>query len=268
MHPELFRIPYAGEDRPVYSYGVLILVGMAVGIAVGARRATRHGVEPFDVVAVGLLSAVFGMVCAWLLFAAIHWRLFLADPGEFLRQPGMVFYGGFAGGTGAAIAYLRAFKIPFFAVADIAAVGLSLGHGIGRIGCFLGGCCYGRPTDSFLGVTFTDPHTPAAASSALHGALHPVQLYEAAGLFAISGLCALFYPRLSGRPRGTLFVIYLALYALLRLATEGLRGDFFERGKLLLLSTSQAIAVAMLAAAGLLYFILHRLTLPRKERIA
>jgi prolipoprotein diacylglyceryltransferase len=107
-------------------------------------------------------------------------------------------------------------------------------------------------------VTF-DPRTPAGVASQLVGPLHPVQLYEAAGLLAIAGagwLLARFAPP---RARGALFALYVGLYALLRLATEGLRGDFVERGSLVPgLSTSQALALAMLAAAAALLWILHR----------
>src|SRR5260370_1342043 len=82
------------------------------------------------------------------------------------------------------------------------------------------------------------PHAPAARLCALAGPIHPVQLYEAAGLLAIMAIVLVAERR--RRAPGTLFLLYLALYALLRLAMEGLRGDFVERGYLVpgLLTTS------------------------------
>jgi phosphatidylglycerol---prolipoprotein diacylglyceryl transferase len=261
MHPELLRLHLFGHERPIYSYGVMILLGATAAILVGARRARSHGLEPFDVVAAGLLCACAGLFGAALLYLAINWSAFLDDPRAFLRQPGMVFYGGFIAAAGAAAAYVRAYRLPFRALADVAAVALPIGHALGRVGCFLGGCCYGRPTSSPLGVLFTAPGTPAAEACLLHGPIHPVQLYEAAGLLAIAGAIALAARRWRGRPPGALFLLYVSLYALLRLGTEALRGDFVERKFLVpgVLSTSQSIALGMLAFAAAGFLVLrHR----------
>ncbi len=264
MHPELFHFHYFGQDRSVYSYGMMMLAGMAGAIALGAARARRHGMVPFDAVALGLLCAVGGVVGAWLLYVGVHFREFLAAPLVHVKQPGLVFYGGFIGAIGVAWAYCRGYKISFLAAADLAAGSLPLGHALGRVGCFLAGCCYGRPTGSPLGVTFTDPHAPASRLCALAGPIHPVQLYESVGLLAITAIIV----AAERRPRapGALFLLYLGLYAVLRLIMEGLRGDFVERGYLVpgLLTTSQAIGVLMLAAAAALYLLLLR----RKGRTA
>jgi phosphatidylglycerol:prolipoprotein diacylglycerol transferase len=258
MHPELFHLRYLGLDRPIYSYGVMMLAGATAAILLGWRRASRHAVVPFDVVAVGLLTVLGGVVGAWLLFVAIHWHEFVAAPLAYLRQPGLVFYGGFAGAFGVAWIYIRGYGVPPGGIVDIAASALPFGHAFGRVGCFLGGCCYGRPTRSALGVTFTDPRTPATTLCHLAGPIHPVQLYEAAGLLAITAI-VLVVGRTPRRP-GSLFVLYLALYAALRLVTEQFRGDFVERGYFVpgILTTSQTIGVAMLALSGGLYVYLRR----------
>ncbi len=257
MHPILLHLPVT--DRPLYTYSVLVLAACAVGLAVGARRARRHGLEQFDVVAAGLLAIAAGLVGAAALYVAIHWRAFLADPMAFAHQPGVVFYGGFIAAAGAALAYARAYRLPFLALADVTAVALPVGHAIGRVGCFFGGCCFGAPTTSPLGVRFPDPTTPAGEASAFLGALHPVQLYEAAGLLVVAALVALLGRR--RRAPGMLMVAYVALYALLRIATELFRGDAAARRFLVpgVLSTSQAIALALLAAAAAGALVLRRL---------
>lgn len=260
MHPELLRFNYFAHERIFYSYGLLIIAASAGAILVGAGRAARHGLAPFDVVAAGLLCVCAGLFGAALLYDLINWSAFVADPRAFLTHPGMVFYGGFVAAAIAAIAYARRYAIDLAALADVAAVALPVGHAIGRIGCFLGGCCYGRPTSSRFGVMFTTPGTPAFASCFVHGPIHPVQLYESFGLLAIAGIMVLAERRSDGRPAGWLFTLYLALYAFLRLGTEQFRGDFSERKFLVtgLLSTSQAIALAMLAVAAGLFFHLRR----------
>lgn len=265
MHPELVTLHYLGHERIVYSYGALVVAAAAGGIFVGARRAERHGLEPFDVIAAGLAGVCAGLVGAALLYVLLNASAFLADPMPFLRQPGMVFYGGFIAALAAAGAYARAYHLRYAALADVAAVALPVGHAIGRLACFFAGCCYGRPTSSALGVRFTTPGTPAFEACLAHGPIHPVQLYEAAGLAAIAGLVALADRPSKRRPAGMLFALYLGLYAVLRFGTEQLRGDFVERKFLVpgVLSTSQTIALVMLAvAAGLALHLVRRKELP------
>jgi phosphatidylglycerol:prolipoprotein diacylglycerol transferase len=239
VHPELVRLHLFGIERPIYSYGVLVTLGMAAGIGVAVARARRFGIERFDELAIGLLAVAGGLVGGVALFVAVHLRLFLADP-SLLRQPGLVFYGGLVGGAAAALAYCRAYRVPLARAADAAAPGLALGHAIGRLGCLMGGCCYGRPVA---------PSFPLAVEVA--GALrHPVQLYEAAGLIVLALATLLAPPSVTRRP-GLTFALYLAAYAPLRFAVEHWRGDDFERGFVVpgLLSTSQAIAVVVFVAA-------------------
>lgn len=247
MHPELVRLHLPGVDRPIYSYGALVVVGIAVGIAVGVARARRFGVERFDELAVGLLGVCGGLVGGALLYVAVHARLFLADPGE-LAHPGLVFYGGLVGGAAAALAYCRAYGISLPRAADAGAPGLALGHAIGRVGCLLGGCCYGRAV----------PHGFPLAIELAGAWRHPVQLYEAAalGLLAIVTWRA---PAAVTRRPGAIFLVYLGGYALTRLVVEHWRGDDYERGFVLpgLLSTSQAIAALVLAACAV---VLYRVT--------
>jgi phosphatidylglycerol:prolipoprotein diacylglycerol transferase len=240
VHPELVRLHYLGIDRVIYSYGAMIVLGVAVGIAVGVARAPRFGVARFDELAVGLLGVVGGLVGAALLFDVVQWRAVLADP-TILTRPGLVFYGGLVGGAFAAWRYCRAYGVSLLDAADAGAPGLALGHAVGRVGCFLGGCCYGRVVDAKF---------PLAVQ--LAGAWrHPVQLYEAAGLVVLAVVTALL-PR---RRRGAVLLSYVAGYALLRLVVEHWRGDDLERGVVAhTVSTSQLIALVVLAgSAAVLY---------------
>jgi phosphatidylglycerol:prolipoprotein diacylglycerol transferase len=132
-------------------------------------------------------------------------------------------------------------------VADASTPGLALAHALGRMGCLLGGCCYGSHAAD------TWPLAPVLWGERRH----PVQLYEAVGLLALAALTALLTPRLRRRP-GSLFTVYLGAYAILRLGTERLRGDDLERGFVLGLSTSQLLAGAALAASVVLGMRLNR----------
>ncbi len=243
MHPELVRLHYLGVDRPLHTYGALLVLGAAVGIVVATARARRFGVAPSDELSVGLLGIAAGLAGAVLLYDVVRLREILADP-SLLRYPGMVFYGGLVGGAAAAWGYCRAWRIPLARVADAGAPGLALGHAVGRVGCLMGGCCYGRVVDASF---------PLAVPVA--GALrHPVQLYEAAGLVLLALAC-IAARRLERRP-GAVFALYATGYALLRLVVEHWRGDDDERGFVIpaLLSTSQAIALVVLGAGAVVLY--------------
>lgn len=211
----------------MHTYGLLIVSGAAAGTWLAVRRAPQYGVEKFDELAVALLGFGGGVVGATLLYVLIHLPRFVADP-SLLRQPGHVFYGGFAAGALAAWLYCRGYRLSLARIGDAGAPGLALGHAIGRIGCLVAGCCYGKEIDGFR---------------------HPVQAYESAGLaFLCISLVALS-SRLRARP-GALFAVYVGGYALYRLAMEPLRGDDLERGGLWGLSTSQICAALALGGAA------------------
>src|SRR5262249_18724971 len=155
-----------------------------------------------------------------------------------LFSPGLVFYGGVVGGAAAMWLYCWRYAISFALAADCGAPGLLLGHAIGRVGCLLAGCCYGRSAPPDL--AFAVP---------LHGARpYPTQLYEAAGLLLLMVVLVTLSARLARFP-GALASLYVAGYAGLRLIVERYRGDDVERGFVIAgrVSTSQAIAVIALA---------------------
>ncbi|HEY7954977.1 MAG TPA: prolipoprotein diacylglyceryl transferase [Polyangia bacterium] len=246
MHPILVELHGFGLTRAIPSYGVLIVCGVTVGIVIAVGRARSYRLDRFDVLAVGLLGFGGGMVGSTGLYLVIHARELWNHP-SLLVAPGHVFYGGLAGGALACFLYCRAYQISLGAAADVAAPGLALGHAIGRLGCLMAGCCYGRVVSASFPLAITLDGAPR----------HPVQLYEAAGLVVIALALLALSRRLRPRP-GALFVAYLAGYALLRLATEHFRGDNFERGFLFSggPSTSQALALVTLALSA---FFLTRL---------
>jgi phosphatidylglycerol:prolipoprotein diacylglycerol transferase len=169
---------------------------------------------------------------------------------------GLAYYGGLVGGTALAVRVLHKDGLPLVRVADATAPGVALGLFSGRIGCFLAGCCFGLPTDGPLGVVFP-PWSPASeaqfrAHQLSHPSLpslavHPTQLYEAAGCLVIA--LALFAWHRRGAPRdGYASLAFLAAYAVLRFGLEFLRAD--DRGLYGGLSTSQWISVVLLAACA------------------
>ena len=137
---------------------------------------------------------------------------------------------------------------------DVMAAVTCIVHGFGRIGCFMAGCCYGLPTDSFLSVVFTNP---VCQAEPLHTPLYPTQLVEAIFIFSILALLVMLKNR--KQFDGQLFLIYLMVYAVGRGILEMFRGDI-DRGFLIenILSNSQFISLIVISAALYFYIRLNR----------
>ena len=142
--------------------------------------------------------------------------------------------------------------MPLWATCDVFAPGIALGHVIGRLGCLLAGCCYGKPTNVPWAITFTDPFAAANVGTPLNVPLHPTQVYEAGAELLI--LIFLIVTERKWRPYpGRTFWGYMLLYAISRFIIEFYRAD--ERGFVVGLSTSQFISV-VLAPLSLVHAVL------------
>lgn len=239
------RLPLLGLP----TYGLMVALGFVVALAVAGRTARRLGFARHAVEDVGVWAALAGLLGAKLLLVAVDPAAVLADPGQVLFQGG-VFYGGFIAAVLTVLLLCWRRGLDPHAVGDACAPALALGHAFGRLGCFLAGCCWGRPCELPWGVEMSDPRAAAVqALAAWPGReLHPVQLYEAGANLALAGLLLVLLPR--RRFSGQVWWTYVALYGAARLALEGFRGD--PRGEAWPggPSTSQAIAVGALALAA------------------
>jgi phosphatidylglycerol:prolipoprotein diacylglycerol transferase len=159
--------------------------------------------------------------------------------------------------------YMRKTHLPLLKTADVFAPAIALGHGIGRLGCFAAGCCWGVPCDRPWAVTFTSPAANHLVGVPLGVPLHPTQLYEALAEFAIFGL---LYRRIARpRPAGSIIALYLMLYSAVRFTVEFYR--YHEQGNLWggPIDTSQWISIALFAL-GAAYFVRNRKPAPKARR--
>lgn len=246
MHPVLTTLHIGELELPIASYGVLLACALWVG-ALGTLRAARlAGGAQLELGAV--ISALGLAIAAGFLGALlVHASAQLARSGSLavaLAQPGVSVLGALLGGGAAILASARWLELSAPSLLDLAVPWVALAQALGRIGCLLGGCCYGEISSAPWAVRYPDP---AAASGFVARA--PVPLLEAAALVGL----AVLYLRLPaalaarlGKP-GARAASYLALYALVRLALEPLRGDAV-RGVYFggLVSTAQLIACAVL----------------------
>ncbi len=244
MHPILLR--WSGGT--VETYSVLVWLGYVVGILWMRAQLHYHRAQPAELW--GLVVAVVGgaLLGGKLGFFLVERQQFLRDPPAMLRtwNTGWVYWSGLLLGLLAGLAYQwwhnrRYRPRAYLPVADDAVAALAIGHAIGRLGCFMEGCCYGRPTLLPWGVSFSSPACSVAPE--LRGIpLHPTQLYEAAGeALAAWLLIGWLIPQIrAGKYRyGTAFFGYLLYYSVMRFLIEFLRGD--DRGTFLwpILSPSQ-----------------------------
>jgi phosphatidylglycerol---prolipoprotein diacylglyceryl transferase len=209
-------LPILGRVGPftIYSYGAMMALAFVAGALVARWYLPRKGVDASMVLDLVLAAAVGGLIGARVVYVATF-------PGEFaghwlwafeLWRGGMVFYGGAAGGAIAVTALAAYRKLPLPVIADTAGLCLALGSAIGRLGCFLNGCCAGGPTDSWLGCTF-----PGSQQAVL-----PTQLFDAGAQLLIFGILLVVATRPDTRP-GVVWWTYLTLYSIARFSVETLR---------------------------------------------
>ena len=209
MYPTLFRI----GDFEVTSFGVMVAVAALVGLWLFQRELARSGL-PESGVDAAIAGVLGGLAGAKLLWTMEH-------VGEeplsdlLLSRGGMSWFGGLLGGVAAGLWMLRRRRIPWIAGLAAATPALAVGHAIGRIGCFLVGDDYGRPTDLPWGVAFPEGLPPTTVP------VHPTQLYEAAALAPIAWL--LLRSRRRGVADRAVLARYLVLAGSLRFAIEFVR---------------------------------------------
>lgn len=258
MYPELFRI----GDFPINTYGVLLAVGMLLALFVASKLAARDGLPRERIYDLGLWTLIGGLLGSKILMFIVedNVQIFSLD---FLRSGG-VYYGGFLGGFFALVLLIRFYKLPFWKVADAFAPGVALGQAIGRQGCFAAGCCWGKPTDSFAGVHFTEKAheftgVPIYGPDGSDLYLHPTQLYESITMLVV--FAVLIFIHRKKRFDGQVLISYAIIYALVRFIIEFVRddprGNLFGLNDLLGISTSQIIS--LLVAGGAVAFMIWRL---------
>lgn len=255
MYPILFNV----GDWPVYSYGVLLAAAYLIGLQLAVVRARRAGIDPAKVMDLGIYLIIAALVGAKLMLIAVDFDYFRQQPRELLSlvRAGGVFYGGLIAAVAVGYFLVRRYKLNIWSTGDLMAPGIALGHVVGRFGCLLAGCCYGRPTDVGWAITFTNPIANANVGTPLNIPLHPTQLYDAGAELLILGV--LLLTERKGKPfAGRTFWLYIGLYAISRFIIEYYRGDI-QRGTVFgNMSTSQFVSLLLVPAALAMLWFLRR----------
>ena len=209
MYPTFFRI----GTFEVTSFGVMVAIGALVGLWVFGRELSRSKLPASggDAAMAGVFGGLVGAKLLWIVehLSEAHLMELLLSRG------GMSWFGGLLGGVATALVFMRRMRLPIIPTLAAATPALAIGHAIGRIGCFLVGDDYGRPTDLPWGVAFPRGLPPTDVR------VHPTQLYEMAALFIVAWLL------IRWRRRGVADAIvlgrYLVLAGAIRFAIEFIR---------------------------------------------
>ncbi len=251
-------------DLRIHSYTAMMTLAFLIG-ALGPNWLNNRRENPYPISPAGgiwiFIAGIIGSKVYWVLQYGdgADWRYL-----QFFITGGLVFFGGLIGGILGGIAYLKYVKAPVFPVADMVAPFMALAHGIGRLGCFLNGCCWGAVMkwQTPWGVTY--PRTTYGpfraqireglinADYARSLPVHPTQLYETSGLVIIFVTLLIIYRR--HKNTGVVTLSYLMLYGGLRFITEFFRG---ESGRPIMgLTVSQIVGLGMLIGSAVLFVVL------------
>lgn len=265
MIPVLFHI----WNLPVRSYGLLMAVAFLVGIWMARGRARREGIDPnliIDLSVFVILASVAGARAAYVL---VRWDYFSHDPVSVLRiwEGGLAQYGGILVGAVTGILFFRSRGIDIWRGADLLVPSVAMGVAIGRVGCFMNGCCFGRPCGLPWGVVFSHDSAAGLQFPGIH--VHPTQLYE-----AIIALAVVFVVLAVERRKpfdGFLLWLFVILLAGYRFLIDPVRyyesvSIGFSAGALQLTNNQLAGVLMILVSAGFLLRLWRRARGTPEER--
>ncbi|MDE3067669.1 MAG: prolipoprotein diacylglyceryl transferase [Verrucomicrobiota bacterium] len=232
MHPIAFHF----GALTIHWYGVMIALAFLAGLWTAMLRARRENLPAERIADVVLWLMIGSILGARIVYVTTYWKDEFAGQRWWemfmIQQGGLVYYGGLIGAALAGLIYIRWKKLPLWKTADVLAPSCALGNVFGRIGCFLNGCCFGRPAHVPWAVQFPK-HSYAWDTQLQQGligpgqpplAVHPTEIYDSVNNFLLYLLLAWLFRR--KKFDGQVFASYLVGYAVTRSFMEYFRGDY------------------------------------------
>jgi phosphatidylglycerol---prolipoprotein diacylglyceryl transferase len=262
----LFRIP--GTHIPVFGYGLMLFVSFLASMNLAAWRARREKIDPEIIYDLAFWVFLGGLLGARAFYVWEYWGVRIHSVWDIFKlwEGGIVFYGSVVGGTAGFFLYRAIRPFPLGPVLDVLAPSIALGIAIGRIGCFLNGCCYGDlcdPAKVPWAVTFPRDSAPWI-DQVKHGLIpltayrslpvHPTQLYSAIDGLILMVLLSAYFPL---RKRdGEVMALLMMTYPVSRFVIERLRND--EPAVFAGLTISQNISIVLFVCGAIYWLSLRR----------
>jgi phosphatidylglycerol:prolipoprotein diacylglycerol transferase len=244
MYPILFSY---GPLR-IFTYGFFLALAFLCSMYMAGQEAKRRGGRAEQIYDLSFYSIIGALIGSRVLDVILKWDYFSAQPMEIFMiwKGGLAFQGGLIFGVPTMLWYIYRHQMPLWTTMDIMALAVPLGQCIGRLGCFMAGCCFGQECHQPWAVTFNHPDTLGP----LGVPVHPTQLYESVLSLGVFGF--LLWLRHRQRFPGQILGTYFLLAGAVRFFIEFFRGD--ERGPVLLLGmpSTQVIALGLIVVATLL----------------
>jgi phosphatidylglycerol:prolipoprotein diacylglycerol transferase len=217
MYPDLFTI---GPLR-LGTYGLLLMIGALVGIWMASRRAPFYGLNGGKIYDALFWCLFPGIIGARVVYIALNWPDFAGRWERIfsLQFQGLTSFGGMFGGLLGLIIWSRREKMSLWSVFDTFGVPYLVGHAFGRIGCLLNGCCHGRSTDEWFGVS---------VGHGVQGRFMPAQIMDTVGVLVAALIIVLIERRFrlrSGQSFGLIVAGYAASRFVYEFARSGTRED-------------------------------------------
>lgn len=230
--------------KMIHIYGLCSYLGIVLSVLAAFLVAKKRDLPKWEIVYSGIFSMVGAMIGSKLLFLMVSYKEIISmqlSIEEVIRG-GFVFYGGLIGGLLGLIIYVKKYDLSIIPYLDVFATVLPLGHAVGRVGCYFGGCCYGIPYDGPGAVVYTE----SMGMVPLGVPLLPVQLIESGVLLVLFGI--LMFVLYKKDSLELPLWVYCISYSVIRFVLEYFRGDG-ARGKLLWFSTSQWISILIIGVS-------------------
>ncbi len=270
MNPILLEI----GPIPLRSYGLMAALGFVAIMMVSIFMAKEKGIKKNDMLDILFLLVVSAILGARTLYVLTNLQEFASKPLDIFKiwNGGIVFYGGLIGVIVTLFFYFRKFKIPALKVFDILATALPLGHAMGRFGCYMAGCCYGKPLLDGAGLIIHKPEnapwfgikfpSDVGSFAPTEAFMHATQLY--AVMYNVFIFLFLFFiGRKIQKKDGDLFFWYLVIYPIFRSINEIFRGDVERRFVIEdILSLSQGISIPIIIFSLYMIFYHKKKTSP------
>lgn len=227
-----------------HTFGLMMALGFVAASIVVYFELKRKGLNPECVYWIAIAAAAGGLIGSKVHYLLLHLNDLKDDPlSSAFSGAGLVWYGGFIGGLGAAIIVIRLYRLPWGKAFDAGAPGVALGYAFGRMGCFLNGDDYGRPSDLPWAMEFPDGSPPTQFGIRVQ----PTQLYESFSSLLIFALLMLVRKKL--KRDWALTCLYVALAGMERFLVEFVRANRTGQSQQQIL----ALVTALVAGAAFIW---------------